>query len=109
LLAAEHKPIPDRRPLGWQPSQFLSTRAGAERAFQLAERLGSVRHGRDALVSWAVLSKGDFVTEPRDLTDLVPADVRTELQELLGVKVVRSELTYLADAVGQGVQQAPPG
>jgi hypothetical protein len=35
------------------------------------------------------------VTEPRDLTDLVPADVRTELQELLGVKVVRSELTYL--------------
>jgi hypothetical protein len=24
-------------------------------------------------------SKGDFVTEPRDLSDLVPADVRTEL------------------------------
>jgi hypothetical protein len=24
-------------------------------------------------------SKGDFVTEPRDLTDLVPAEVRTEL------------------------------
>jgi hypothetical protein len=78
-----------------------------------------VRHGRDALVSWVVLSKGDFVTEPRDLTDLVPADVRTEPQELLGVKVVRSDLTYLlvrldkeyapAGAVGQGVRQAPPG
>jgi hypothetical protein len=67
------------RRVGWQPSQFLSARAEAERAFQLAERLGSVRDGRNALVRWAVLSKGDFVTEPRDLTDLVPADVRTEL------------------------------
>jgi hypothetical protein len=26
-----------------------------------------------------LFSKGDFVTEPRDLTDLVPAEVRTEL------------------------------
>jgi len=32
----------DRRPLGWQPSRFLTDRAEAERAFQLAERLGSV-------------------------------------------------------------------
>jgi hypothetical protein len=30
------------RPLGWQPSRFLADRAEAERAFQLAERLGSV-------------------------------------------------------------------
>jgi hypothetical protein len=66
--------------VGWQPSRFLSDRAEAERAFQLAERLGgSVRGRRNALVGWAVLSKGDFVTDPRDLTDLVPADVRTEL------------------------------
>jgi hypothetical protein len=48
-------------------------------AFQLAERLGSVRDGRNALVRGPFFSKGDFVTEPRDLTDLVPADVQTEL------------------------------
>jgi hypothetical protein len=28
--------------VGWQPSQFLADRAEAERAYQLAERLGSV-------------------------------------------------------------------
>jgi hypothetical protein len=28
--------------VGWQPSRFLADRAEAERAFQLAERLGSV-------------------------------------------------------------------
>jgi hypothetical protein len=67
--------------VGWQPTQFLSARAEAERAFQLAERLGgSVRDGRNVLVHWAVLLQGgDFVTEPRDLSDLVPADVRVEL------------------------------
>ena len=32
----------DRHPLGWQPSRFLSDRAEAERAFRLAEQLGSV-------------------------------------------------------------------
>jgi hypothetical protein len=36
--------------MGWQPSQFLTDRAEAERAFQLAKRLGSVRDGRNALV-----------------------------------------------------------
>ena len=46
------------RLLGWLPSQFLSARAEAERAFQLAERLGSVRDGRNALVRWAVLFEG---------------------------------------------------
>jgi hypothetical protein len=65
--------------VSWQPSPFLTDRAEAERAFQLTERPGSVRDGRNALVGWAVLSKGDFVTEPRDLSDLVPAEVRTEL------------------------------
>jgi hypothetical protein len=34
------------------------SRAEAERAFQLAERLGSVRDGRNALVRWAVLFEG---------------------------------------------------
>jgi hypothetical protein len=32
----------DRHPLGWQPSRFLADRAEAERAFALAEQLGSV-------------------------------------------------------------------
>ena len=31
--------------VGWQPSRFLTDRAEAERAFRLAERHGSVRHG----------------------------------------------------------------
>ena len=33
--------MPERR-VGWQPSRFLTDRAEAERAFQLAEQLGSV-------------------------------------------------------------------
>jgi hypothetical protein len=28
--------------VGWQPSRFLTDRGEAERAFQLAERIGSV-------------------------------------------------------------------
>jgi hypothetical protein len=31
-----------RRPVGWQPSRFLADQGEAERAFRLAERLGSV-------------------------------------------------------------------
>jgi hypothetical protein len=31
-----------QRRLGWQPSRFLTDRGEAERAFQLAEQLGSV-------------------------------------------------------------------
>jgi hypothetical protein len=46
-------------PLGWQPSQFLSARAEAERAFQLAERLGSVRDGRNTSSAGPFFSKGD--------------------------------------------------
>jgi hypothetical protein len=45
-------------PLGWQPSRFLADRAEAERAFAPAERLGSVRDGRNVLVGWAVLFEG---------------------------------------------------
>jgi hypothetical protein len=46
------------RPLGWQSSQFPSARADAKWAFQLAERLGRVRDGRNVLVGWAVLFEG---------------------------------------------------
>ena len=54
----EHRSLASLQQVGWQPSQFLSARAEAERAFQLAERLGSVRDRRNALVGWAVLSEG---------------------------------------------------
>jgi hypothetical protein len=58
LLSAEHKPIPRRRPLGWQPSRFLTDRAEAERAFQLAEQLGSVNAAAAELgTTWPSLRK----------------------------------------------------
>jgi hypothetical protein len=47
-----------RSGLGWQPTRFLTDRAEAERAFQLTERPGGVRDGRNALVGWAVLTEG---------------------------------------------------
>jgi hypothetical protein len=69
--------------VGGQPSQFLSVRAEAERAFPLAERLAASGTGETPSSAGPFFSKGDFVTEPRDLTDLVPADVRTELAAVL--------------------------
>jgi hypothetical protein len=43
---------------GWQPSRFLSDRAEAERAFQLAERLGSVNAAAAELgTTWPSLRK----------------------------------------------------
>jgi hypothetical protein len=39
--------------VGWQPSRFLSDRAEAERAFALAERLGSINAAAAELnASW---------------------------------------------------------
>lgn len=84
-MLIEPSPTPTREALhaqqrvGWQPSRFLTARAKAERAFQLAERLGSVRTHETPSSAGPFFSKGDFVTEPRDLTDLVPAEVRVEL------------------------------
>jgi WhiB family redox-sensing transcriptional regulator len=50
-------PALDRR-VGWQPSRFLSDRAEAERAFQLAERLGSVNAAAQELgTTWPSLRK----------------------------------------------------
>jgi hypothetical protein len=44
--------------VGWQPSRFLSDRAEAERAFQLAERLGSVNAAASELgTTWPSLRK----------------------------------------------------
>jgi hypothetical protein len=50
-------PAPERR-VGWQPSRFLSDRAEAERAFQLAEQLGSVNAAATELdTTWPSLRK----------------------------------------------------
>jgi hypothetical protein len=50
--------FPGRRPLGWQPSRFLADRAEAERAYALAEQLGSVNAAAQELgTSWPSLRK----------------------------------------------------
>jgi WhiB family transcriptional regulator, redox-sensing transcriptional regulator len=50
-------PAPEGR-VGWQPSRFLTDRAEAERAFQLAERLGSVNAAATQLdTTWPSLRK----------------------------------------------------
>jgi hypothetical protein len=44
--------------VGWQPSRFLSDRAEAERAYQLAERLGSINAAaRELGTTWPSLRK----------------------------------------------------
>jgi hypothetical protein len=51
------EPALERR-VGWQPSRFLSDRAEAERAFQLAEQLGSVNAAAAELgTTWPSLRK----------------------------------------------------
>jgi hypothetical protein len=48
----------DRHRLGWQPSRFLADRAEAERAFALAERLGSMNAAAQELgTTWPSLRK----------------------------------------------------
>jgi hypothetical protein len=49
--------MPEQR-VGWQPSRFLTDRAEAERAFQLAEQLGSVNAAANELgTTWPSLRK----------------------------------------------------
>jgi hypothetical protein len=48
----------DRHLLGWQPSRFLTDRAEAERAYQLAEQLGSINAAAAELgTTWPSLRK----------------------------------------------------
>jgi hypothetical protein len=48
----------DQQRVGWQPSRFLADRAEAERAFQLAEQLGSVNAAAKELgTTWPSLRK----------------------------------------------------
>jgi WhiB family redox-sensing transcriptional regulator len=50
-------PAPERR-VGWQPSRFLTDRAEAERAYALAEQLGSVNAAAQELgTTWPSLRK----------------------------------------------------
>jgi hypothetical protein len=54
------------KPLGWQPSRFLADRGEAERAFQLAEQLGSVNAAAQQLATtWPSLRKSLPATRPR--------------------------------------------
>jgi hypothetical protein len=47
-----------QRPVGWQPSHFLTDRAEAERAYALAEQLGSVNAAASQLgTTWPSLRK----------------------------------------------------
>jgi hypothetical protein len=43
--------------VGWQPSRFLTARTEAERAFQLAEQLGSVNAAAELGTTWPSLRK----------------------------------------------------
>jgi hypothetical protein len=51
-------PCDAQQRVGWQPSRFLTDRAEAERAFQLAEQLGSVNAAAQQLdTTWPSLRK----------------------------------------------------
>jgi hypothetical protein len=57
--------MPERR-VGWQPSRFLADRAEAERAFQLAEQLGSVNAAaKELATTWPSLRKAFHPPRPR--------------------------------------------
>jgi hypothetical protein len=55
------------------------SRAEAKRASSSPSGWAASGMGETPSSAGPFFSKGDFVTEPRDLTDLVPAEVRTEL------------------------------
>jgi hypothetical protein len=58
---------------------LLTDRAEAERASSSPNGWAASGTSETRSSVGPFFSKGDLVTEPRDLTDLVPADVRTEL------------------------------
>jgi hypothetical protein len=66
----------DRHPLGWQPSRFLTDRAEAERAYTLAEQLGSVNAAASQLgTTWPSLRKA-FTRHGLGMPTLNPEAVR---------------------------------
>jgi hypothetical protein len=57
-IAASFQNLLTERRVGWQPSRFLTDRGEAERAFQLAEQLGSVNAAAQQLgTTWPSLRK----------------------------------------------------
>ena len=53
--------------MGWQPSRFLTDRGEAERAFALAERLGSINAAAAELgTTWPTLRRRSQVVDPAD-------------------------------------------
>jgi hypothetical protein len=58
VAGGAHWALPEcERRVGWQPSRFLADRAEAERAFALAERLGSVNAAQELGTTWPLLRK----------------------------------------------------
>jgi hypothetical protein len=58
IAGGDHRALQAQRRVGWQPSRFLTDRAEAERAFQLAEQLGSVNAAAHQLgTTWPSLRK----------------------------------------------------
>ena len=58
IAGGDHRALQAQRRVGWQPSRFLTDRAEAERAFQLAEELGSVNAAATELgTTWPSLRK----------------------------------------------------
>jgi hypothetical protein len=81
-MLLEPSPTPTSRALhaqkgvGWQPSRFLADRAEAERAFALAERLGSVNSAAQKLgTTWPSLRKA-FARNGLGMPARNPAAVR---------------------------------
>jgi Transcription factor WhiB len=72
---------PLERRVGWQPSRFLTDHAQAERAFQLAERLGSVNAAAAELgTTWPSLRKA-FARHGLGMPACNPAAVRQRAVE----------------------------
>jgi hypothetical protein len=73
---------PRRSHLGWQPSRFLTDRGEAERALQLAERLGSVNAAAAELgTTWPSLRKA-FVRHGLGMPARNPEAVRQRAIEV---------------------------
>jgi hypothetical protein len=58
IAGGDHRALQTQRRVGWQPSRFPTDRAEAERAYALAERLGSVNAAATQLgTTWPSLRK----------------------------------------------------
>jgi hypothetical protein len=79
IAGGDHRALQAQQRVGWLPSQFLSAAPKPNAPSSSPSGWAASGTGETPSSAGPFFSKGDFVTEPRDLTDLVPADVRTEL------------------------------